>query len=401
MSARKTKILYLASWYPSRHSPVEGIFIQKHAEAAALFSDISVLYITLYAGLKGKFIEVEPLYENNVYTVRVYLNKARIRIPFLTFIYNVFRYILGIYLGLRIIFREKGSIDLIQVNVASRIGIIGLLLKLLFRIPYIVLEHSTAYVMYKDKKEYQSSINLSERIITYINYRYANGIIGVSNYLNESIKKLKNIHNRFYIVPNVISIPEKKDRHVNNKGKIIALTISILNKKGKNIQELINVFDLLIKRGMMGLNLYIIGDGSDRAAYEIYAKELGILNRNIFFLGYVPNNELSKYFDTVNFFVLSSKYETFSVVTAEAIAHGVPVVVTKCGGPEEFVSSDQGLLVNNMDINALISGIEYMSSNWQNYDPDKLMKYAQNKFDSPIVGHQLVNIYNEILNIKY
>ena len=140
---------------------------------------------------------------------------------------------------------------------------------------------------------------------------------------------------------------------------------------------------------MVDLNLYIIGDGSDRAAYEKYAEELGILNKNIFFLGYVPNN------------VLSSRYETFSVVTAEAIAHGLPVVVTKCGGPEEFVSPDQGLLVNNMDINALISGIEYMSSNWQNYDPDKLMEYAKNKFDSPIVGHQLVNIYNEILNIKY
>jgi L-malate glycosyltransferase len=401
MSAQKTKILFLASWYPSRNNPVEGIFVQKHAEAAARFADISVLYLTLFTGIKEKSIEVEPLYANNVFNVRVYLSKTKIRIPFLTFIYNFFRYFLGTYLGLRVIAREKGYPDLIQVNVASRIGIIALLLKLLFRIPYVVLEHSTAYVMYKDKKEYQSNITLSERILTYINYKYADGIIGVSNYLNEAIKKLKNIHNRFYIVPNVISIPEKIERHFSNEGKIKVLTISILNKKGKNIKELINSFDIIIKKGKEDLYLYIIGDGADRESFEKYADELSILNKNIFFLGYVPNNELGKYFDNANFFVLPSRYETFSVVTAEALAHGVPVVVTRCGGPEEFVGPDQGLLVNNMDINALISGIEFMSRNWKNYDPNKLMDYARNKFDSPVVGKQLVNIFNEILKSKH
>ena len=76
MPTPKTKILFLASWYPSKNSPVEGIFVQKHAEAAALFSDISVLYLTLYTGLNGKIIEVAPIYENNVYTVRVYLSKT-------------------------------------------------------------------------------------------------------------------------------------------------------------------------------------------------------------------------------------------------------------------------------------------------------------------------------------
>ena len=401
MSTPKTKILFLASWYPSKNSPVEGIFVQKHAEAAALFSDISVLYLTLYTGLNGKIIEVAPIYENNVYTVRVYLSKTKIRIPFVTFLFNSFRYFIGIYLGLRLIFREKGTPELMQVNVASRIGIIALLLKLLFRIPYIVLEHSTAYVMYKDKKEYQANITLSERIITYINYRYADGIIGVSNYLNDSIKKLKNINNRFYTVPNVIRIPEKIERQINKNDKIKVLTISILNKKGKNIKELINCFDLLIKGGEKDLNLYVVGDGPDKEVFERYANELGILNKNIFFLGYVPNSELGKYFDTVNFFVLPSKYETFSVVTAEAIAHGVPVVTTKCGGPEEFVNPEQGLMVNNEDNKALIAGIEYMSNNWQNYDPNNLMNYAKSKFDSPVVGKQLVNIYNEILNFKY
>jgi glycosyltransferase involved in cell wall biosynthesis len=401
MSVSKTKILYLASWYPSRNSPVEGIFVQKHAEAAAHFSDISVLYFTFYSGSKGKIIEIEPKFENEVFTVRVYLKKLKIRIPLFTFIFNIFRYVIGICLGLRIIFNERGTPALIQVNVASRIGIFALILKLLFRIPYIVLEHSTTYVMYKDKKEYQSNISFSERIITYINFRYSNGIIGVSDYLNECIKNLKGVRNKFYTVPNVITIPDKLDRHFANKDKIKVLTISLLNKKGKNIKELITGFNILIIGGRKDLFLYIIGEGPDRTELESYSNELGLLNLHIFFLGYVPNNELGIYFETVNFFILPSRYETFSVVTAEAIAHGVPVVATKCGGPEEFVTANQGLLVNNMDIKALISGIEFMSINWENYDPVKLRNYANSKFDSLVVGRQLVDIYYEILNINY
>ena len=46
-----------------------------------------------------------------------------------------------------------------------------------------------------------------------------------------------------------------------------------------------------------------------------------------------------------NAFVLASRTETFGVVYIEALSQGLPVIATRCGGPESIVTSDNGLLV--------------------------------------------------------
>lgn len=85
------------------------------------------------------------------------------------------------------------------------------------------------------------------------------------------------------------------------------------------------------------------------------ASRLGIEN-NICFLGFQENiPALLRMFDI---FVLSSLQETFSLATVEAMAAGKPVVVTRCGGPEEIVTDGfTGLLVPVKDPEALAEQI--------------------------------------------
>ena len=47
--------------------------------------------------------------------------------------------------------------------------------------------------------------------------------------------------------------------------------------------------------------------------------------------------------------VVPSRRETFSLVTAEALASGTPVVATECGGPEEILTDDTGQLAQVND----------------------------------------------------
>ena len=70
--------------------------------------------------------------------------------------------------------------------------------------------------------------------------------------------------------------------------------------------------------------------------------ELGLENR-VFFLGLRP--DVATVLRNLDVFALSSKSEGFSIACVEAMACGIPVVATRCGGPEEILEPDSGILV--------------------------------------------------------
>jgi glycosyltransferase involved in cell wall biosynthesis len=102
----------------------------------------------------------------------------------------------------------------------------------------------------------------------------------------------------------------------------------------------------------MPARLIIIGDGEDRNDLESLCAHLGIEN-SVAMPGYVPNPYC--WMKRARVFVLSSKWEGFANVLAEALASGTPVVSTDCpSGPAEIISNeDYGKLVPVGDSKAL------------------------------------------------
>ncbi len=390
-------MLYLASWYPNRLKPLEGIFIEKHAEAVAKLCEVSVLYVTLDPNLKPGVIDIVTRRKNDVSRVIVYVATSRLRPRVLASTSNALRFIRGTYLGIREIRNMVKRIDLIQVNVASRLGIVAILTKVLKHVPFIVFEHSSIYIKCKDVAEYRRQAGVLERLFTHLNFRYAEAIVGVSDYLNQAIRRIKRIENKYYIVPNIVDVTEKVLNREKRGDNTVAITVATLNNRDKNIYGLITAFGELSKKGRENVRLHIVGDGPDRRYLEEHARNLGLLDRVVYFMGYVPNDRLGEYLGSANFFVLPSKYETFSVVTVEAIANGVPVVVTRSGGPEEIVRPEEGIIVENLDLDALVDGIEYMAMNWQSYDPDVLRKYALDNYSRSVVGKKLFDLYKRVV----
>jgi len=84
-------------------------------------------------------------------------------------------------------------------------------------------------------------------------------------------------------------------------------------------------------------------------------------------------------------------------VTAEALAHGKPVIATKCGGPEEFVRENCGILIEPRDNYALVDAINYMLDNSSNYNSQEIHEYAANKFSYDAVGKKFMKLYNNII----
>ena len=79
MEKERKHIIFLARWYPHRYDPMLGLFVQRHAEAAALYNDVSVVYVHADEKISQRF-EVCKDILNNVNTIRVYYKKPKSKI---------------------------------------------------------------------------------------------------------------------------------------------------------------------------------------------------------------------------------------------------------------------------------------------------------------------------------
>ena len=107
--------------------------------------------------------------------------------------------------------------------------------------------------------------------------------------------------------------------------------------------------------------------------------------------------EVAEFMRLADFLVLPSLFETFSVVTAEALTSGIPVLATRCGGPEEFVTKDVGLLVPPGNTEALFNGLDYMLNNLERFNTEQISHYATEHFSPERVGEQLHRVYLECI----
>ena len=65
---KKLHVLFLCSWYPSRVDPLNGDFVQRHAEAVSTNHKVSVLHVISDKNLK-KDIEIENNTKNDIKTI--------------------------------------------------------------------------------------------------------------------------------------------------------------------------------------------------------------------------------------------------------------------------------------------------------------------------------------------
>ncbi|MGE4284702.1 MAG: glycosyltransferase, partial [Clostridia bacterium] len=89
--------------------------------------------------------------------------------------------------------------------------------------------------------------------------------------------------------------------------------------------------------------------------------------------------------------------ETFGVAYIEALACGVPVIATTCGGPEGFVHEENGMLIPVDDEKALLEAMNTMYDNASTYDRAKIAAEICEKFSPDCVAAQLEEIYRELI----
>ncbi|WMJ00476.1 glycosyltransferase [Pseudomonas chlororaphis subsp. aurantiaca] len=103
--------------------------------------------------------------------------------------------------------------------------------------------------------------------------------------------------------------------------------------------------------------LAILGSGRLEQNLKDLSRELGIADR-VLFLGQVT--EARRYFRAFDAFALSSDHEPFGMVLLEAMAAGVPLLATACGGAKEVVEG-VGILFPLGDAEHMAQGLQHLA----------------------------------------
>ncbi|MDX5299422.1 MAG: glycosyltransferase [Gammaproteobacteria bacterium] len=141
--------------------------------------------------------------------------------------------------------------------------------------------------------------------------------------------------------------------------------------------------------------LWLGGDGPLRSQLRELAKELGVSDR-VRFVGMIDPEDVPSLLMEIDVMVVSSHYETFGLVAAEALMAGRPVVATRCGGPECIVREGDGVLVPVRSPAKLGEGMRLVAENLGKYPADELRRRAWARFSGESIAAQLTRIYEDV-----
>lgn len=264
--------------------------------------------------------------------------------------------------------KEFGMPDIIHAHNFLYAGVIAEFLKDKYGIKYIVTEHSSSFVRNKLSNEKIRSIeNVGKKAskVTAVSSSFNNIL---KEYTKTNIDLLSNIVDNFFF-------QKKFQKKISND--FIFLHIASLDKN-KNQEFLIRSFEKIAKLNDK-IYLNIAGDGYMRNFLDSLVKKLDI-EKQVNFLGRMSQEKVREEMMKSNCFILSSNFETFGVVLIEALACGLPLITTKCGGPEDIVNEQNGILINVENQLQLEDAMMTMYKNASKYDKQKLRSDAKDRF---------------------
>jgi len=119
----------------------------------------------------------------------------------------------------------------------------------------------------------------------------------------------------------------------------------------------------LLKTRSVNYRFVVVGEADSALGLRLLSlrEDLGLTD-SVSFPGYL--RDVTPALNAFDVYAITSQSEGFSISTVEAMAAGLPVVATRCGGPEEIVDDGiTGILVDNGSPEAVAAAIESLRMN--------------------------------------
>lgn len=165
------------------------------------------------------------------------------------------------------------------------------------------------------------------------------------------------------VIPNGVDLdcfcPLSADGHAGGAVRLVCVG-RLIERKGQ--QHLLQALQMVRLAGRP-VTLTLVGTGDHEAALRQQAAQLGIGDQ-VHFAGCVPHERMPDLYREADIFVLPSYNEGMSIALLEAMACGLPVVVTDTGGTRELLDGN-GAIVRWADVGALAQAITALASSAQ------------------------------------
>lgn len=228
---------------------------------------------------------------------------------------------------------KKQPFDITLAFFAVPCGFLAYLVKHSSGTPYVVSLRGADVPGFSEK--YDTFYRFAKPLVRFL-WRQAAAVIPNSTGLSNLAKKTAPRQPMQVIENGVDTETFHPDPARQSVEPIIFLSTSRLTPR-KGIHHLIEAFALALDKTKKPIELHLIGEGEQRLMLEERVRALGITER-VKFLGRVEHRALAGYYQRAHVFVLPSKNEGMSNSVLEALASGLPLIVSGTGGMQELVT---------------------------------------------------------------
>lgn len=244
----------------------------------------------------------------------------------------------------------------------------------------ILTEHTSSYGY--------GQLSPQELEVAKIAYQECDKLIAVSPSLAQTMKDIFGVE--VQVISNIVDIDTFTSRPVPGKDIKDLVTVGNLVPV-KRMDTLVRAFRLA---DLPDSKLTIIGAGPEYDRIRSLAGQ----DERITLTGYLDREQIAEHFANSGAFVFLSQHETFGVVLIEALAAGLPVFSSRCGGPEGFVIESVGELI---DLDATDEQVAEALTNFvarlDDFDREQIRAYSVANFAPSVVASRLIRVYQEAL----
>jgi glycosyltransferase involved in cell wall biosynthesis len=370
-------ILILTHSYPDQMNRYRGNFVREQALTLGKVHEVIVVYFRVdYSGFApiSKYSS-EKKTDGGITVYDVVTGRSFPVINQLKYFKDTYRFIKKEILA-------NHHIDLIHCHLSYPAGFLGTWISERENIPAVLTEHTSI------KKYYRSIVH---RLCVGYALRRLKMVISVSNALRKEILEVRK--GEVVVIPNVV---DTKSFMTGNSPGNNMINIGFLGNMNSNNKGLDLLLGAVAAIDHSDIRLHVGGTGILMQQFKSMADSLGLAGITEFY-GEIEAKNKTEFYSKLDFFVLPSRYETFGIVLVEAMASGLPVIASKCGGPEDIVTPETGLLIEKDDAVALSEALQKMKATYKDYDREMLKRFAEQNFGQEAFLERINRVYNKLI----